>query len=251
MNFIHNKITYPTGGGPTLDDIVDKILHTAKKEQEEDTSKISPINNDNKPEAHSYQEGESCGKGKKPGEDIDTMKNEDLEAEEAKGGKKSEAAAPPAEKTAKSEQECDRAMGKSQDAGKMVDDPKSHKEQGNCEKGEGAVTQQINAEPNYQKGESTDQSKAKPSSKKGPGDPVVGKSSASKPAFKKIAEMTRTDRIKTFAVLAANRHNPREYVEAMVGIKWANLTDKEKEFLRRFWRTMYPDEYVAEMIADR
>jgi hypothetical protein len=74
MNFIHNKITYPTGGGPTLDDIVDKILHTAKKEQEEDTSKISPINNDNKPEAHSYQEGESCGKGKKPGEDIDTRR---------------------------------------------------------------------------------------------------------------------------------------------------------------------------------
>ena len=48
-----------------------------------------------------------------------------------------------------------------------------------------------------------------------------------------------------------NKNNPLEYCEAMVGLKFANLTEEEKAFLRSFWLTMYPPEYVENMIKDR
>jgi hypothetical protein len=44
---------------------------------------------------------------------------------------------------------------------------------------------------------------------------------------------------------------PMPYIEAMVGLKFSNLKDEEKQWFKKFWLTMYPDSYVGEMIADR
>jgi len=44
---------------------------------------------------------------------------------------------------------------------------------------------------------------------------------------------------------------PFEYCEAMCGVTFANLKDDEKTWFKKFWLTMYPDNYVNEMVADR
>lgn len=222
----------------TLDEFIEKnaeqLFKSSKKEEEKEKYNI---NNDNKDGA-GYQKGETQGKGKKPA--VETMKDENLDPTNGKTKKDSTKKESSSAKTA----DCHREMGESSDAGKLVDNPASHKEQGNAEKGPGEVTQQINAEPNYQKGESTNKPQGKKTEKS-------SKEATVKPSFQKISSMTREDKIKTFAVLASNKHNPLAYVEAMVGIKWANMTDKEKEFVRKFWRTMYADDYVELMVKDR
>ena len=44
---------------------------------------------------------------------------------------------------------------------------------------------------------------------------------------------------------------PIQYIEAMVGVRFANLKDEEKTWFKKFWNTMYPESYVSEMVADR
>lgn len=236
MNFITNRIPNVTGNGVTFDEYVDKLLKKSA-EAEETEKKNYNINNDNKDGA-GYQKGETQGKGHKPS--VETMKDENLDPVEGKGKSEKEAKAKKETKVA----DCNREMGEANAAGKMVDNATGHQEQGNASEGPDAVRQQINAEPNYQTGEST----AKPQGKKTEKSETKASVTSS---FQKIASMKREDKIKTFAVLAANKNNPLAYVEAMVGLKWANMTDKEKEFVRKYWRTMFPDSYVEQMVKDR
>ncbi len=134
---------------------------------------------------------------------------------------------------------------------KAGDVTEEHSDAANADVGKAQVEQNINNDPNYQKGESTNPGKIDGKNKKQPDDPVVGKSSATKAKYKKIASLKRQEKIKLFAFLAANKVNPLNYVEAMVGIKLANMTEDEKNFIRKFWQTMYPREYVEEMVANR
>ena len=109
----------------------------------------------------------------------------------------------------------------------------------------------INNDPNYQKGESTDPGKVKGDKKKQPGDPVVNKASSATLKFHKVASMDRLQKLAFFASLTSNKEYPVAYAEAMAGLKFANLTDEEKTWFKDFWLTMYPQEYVNEMVADR
>ena len=115
----------------------------------------------------------------------------------------------------------------------------------------------INNDPNYQKGESVDPAKAQGKTKKQPGDPVVGKSASNDNKFKKVASLNREEKIQLFAKLTSSMNksgkpmNPIEYVEAFVGMKFANMTAEEKTWFKDFWNIMYPPAYVAEMVADR
>lgn len=139
-------------------------------------------------------------------------------------------------------------MGECDDAGKVTED---HAEAGPGDEENPEPKVLINNDPNYQKGESTDPGKVKGDSKKQPGEPVVGKNSSSSNKFKKVASLDHKEKLTLFATLSANKSNPITYVEAMVGLKYANLTEEEKTWLKDFWKVLYPPEYVEEMVADR
>ena len=238
MKFITNKIANPTGNNISFDEWIAKTFgKQASTDETKVASEAAPecdrdprgqcrgqvINNDNEDGAHSYQEGESV-KGKE---------------DQAEGKKKSS-------KT--KEAHCAKDMGECAKAGDVTEE---HSDAANADVGKAQVEQNINNDPNYQKGESTNPGKIDGKNKKQPDDPVVGKSSATKAKYKKIASLKRQEKIKLFAFLAANKVNPLNYVEAMVGIKLANMTEDEKNFIRKFWQTMYPREYVEEMVANR
>ena len=243
MKFITNKILNPTGNETKFDDWVAKSFgKQASSEETKTASEAAPecdgdprgqcrgqvINNDNEEGANSYQKGESVD-GK----------------EDQKEGKKSKEAD---SQTQTKEAECGKEMGECDKAGDVTEE---HSDAANADVGKAQVEQNINNDPNYQKGESTDPGKIDGKKKKQPDDPVVGKSSATKNKYRKVASLKRQEKIQLFAALAANKTNPLNYVEAMVGIKLANMTEDEKNYLRRFWLTMYPRDYVENMIEDR
>ena len=137
------------------------------------------------------------------------------------------------------EAECGKEMGKT-DAGKVTE---KHSPASSTEP---VCEQNINNDPNYQKGESTSPGKVDGKNKKTEASVEV-----TSKGFRKVASMNRQEKIMLLAHSLPNKDWPKEYVEAMVGIKLANLTEKEKAFLVSFWKTMYPDTYVQEMVADR
>ncbi len=249
MNFFSNRIPNPAGGGPTFEEWVQKLLKEAGADSKT-ASEAKPecedgdprgacrgqvINNDNEEGAHSYQEGES----------VDGKPDQ----VEGKGEKK--------EKDAAGEQnvveaDCGKDMGECDDAGKVTED---HTEAGPGDDENPEPKILINNDPNYQKGESTDPGKVKGDNKK---ETATGKKkdASSRAGFKKIAEMNRNEKLHTLATLTSNKSNlvgasPLSYCEAMVGLTYANLTSEEKKWFTNFWLTMYPREYVDEMVADR
>lgn len=78
-----------------------------------------------------------------------------------------------------------------------------------------------------------------------------GKKASAKSEFKKVANMNRIEKLGLFAALSSNPKNPISYIEAMVGLKFANMTDEEKTWFKKFWTVLYPAEYVSEMCKDR
>lgn len=138
----------------------------------------------------------------------------------------------------KKEASCGKEMGESDDAGAVTD---KHTEAGpgNDENPEPKVL--VNNDPNYQKGESTDPGKLTGKNKK---SELVNR-------FRKIASMDRLGKLVLFASLSANKDYPIEYVEAMTGLKFANMTEEEKAWFKDYWLTMYPPDYVDELAADR
>ncbi len=258
MKFFYNRIATPTGDAPTFDEWLQKNFGV---EQEVKTaSEAAPgigldmgneprgqqrgqvINNDNEEGAHSYQEGESVdGKSDQGGNarpDTGGTTDQKEYSQSDKGGSATSDI---------KEAKCGKEMGESDDAGKVTEE---HTEAGPGDSENPEPKVLINNDPNYQKGESTDPGKVKGKSKKQPGEPVGGKSSSSA-QFKKIAKMNRKEKLALFAAFSANKNNPLPYVEAMVGLKFANLTDEEKNWFREFWKVLYPPEYVENMVEDR
>ena len=250
MQFFSHKIVNPTGNTVTWDDYLAKLLKSAEEKQ---ASEAKPecdddprgqcrgqvINNDNEEGAHSYQEGESVDG--KP--DQAASKSKD----------KKEASV----ETATKEAHCDKEMG---ECGKAGDVTEEHSDAGNADVGEAHVEQNINNDPNYQKGESTNPGKVDGKNKKDKGAEASTKAAtktAQKKGFKKIACLDHKEKLELFAHMTQQKTKsgvaayPMPYIEAMVGLKFSNMKDDEKEWFRHFWRTMYPDSYVEEMVADR
>ena len=247
MNFFHNKIVNPTGDGPTWDEWLQKQLKEASTDEDTKVaSEAKPecdsdarcqdkgqvINNDNEEGANSYQEGESVSGKPNQAEGKGKAKAKATESDE------------PTEKEVETDEKvveakCGKEMGESDDAGKVTE---KHTDAAPGDDSNPEPKVNINNDPNYQKGESTNPGKVKGKNKK---------TEATSQGFKKVGSMTKKEKLALFASWTANKKNPIEYCEAMVGIKFANLTQEEKEWFRQFWLTMYPPEYVENMVADR
>jgi hypothetical protein len=242
MNFFSHKIANPAGNTATWDEWLENYLNKtaseAKPECDDDPRgqcRGQVVNNDNEEGAHSYQEGESV----------------DGKPDQAEGGSNKEAqtsgevkdAQPDVDTTKKSH--CDKDMG---ECGKAGDVTEEHSDAGNADVGNAQVEQNINNDPNYQKGESTNPGKVDGKNKK---------TEAEKRGFKKIASLNRQEKLELFAHMTSQQTKsgtavyPMQYIEAMVGMTYANMKDDEKSWFRKFWLTMYPDTYVEEMVADR
>lgn len=244
MNFFSHKIVNPTGNTASWNEWLANHLKQAseaKPECDDDPRgqcRGQVVNNDNEEGAHSYQEGES----------VDGKPDQD------EGGSKDKEAETKAETKVA---DCGKEMGECSKAGDVTEE---HGDAGNADVGDAAVEQNINNDPNYQKGESTNPGKVDGKNKKEKGAEASAKAvtkTAQKKGFKKIACLDRKEKLELFAHMTQQKTKsgtpayPIAYVEAMVGFKFSNLKDDEKEWFRHFWRTMYPDSYVEEMVADR
>lgn len=261
MNFFHNRIANPVGDSPSFNEWL--VKHFGAEQVEKTASEAKPglgqdtgdeprgqmrgqvINNDNEEGAHSYQEGESTDGCKDQGGNARPDTGGTTDAKDHKQTDKEGGADEDVKEAEVKEAGCGKEMGESDDAGKVTEDhteaaPGDDEAKGDCKS-------LINNDPNYQKGESTDPGKVKGDNKKQPGDKVVA---SNKSTFKKVASLQRHEKLALFATLSAQKH-PIEYCEAMVGLKFANLTPEEKEWFTNFWQILYPPEYVSEMVADR
>ena len=250
--FFHNRIVNPVSGGITFNEYVKKLTKkTAECGKEmgetsgagELTEKHAPaapgddnsdvkalINND-----PNYQKGESVD-GKK--------KNE------KKSDKKESVATTQTTKKA----DCGKEMGESDAAGKETE----HSPAAPADE-KSDVKALINNDPNYQKGESVDgkkdQKDGNPRKDKGGATAstkgVIKATKTAAAKLRKVASLNREEKIQLFAELSRNPKNPIAFIEAMVGIKIANMTKEEKQMLRDFWLTMFDTDYVEKMVADR
>ena len=249
MEFITNTIVNPTGNGVTFNDWLEKMKKEASEAKPECDGdprggcRGQVINNDNEEGAGSYQEGESVDGKKEQGGNA--RKDAGGETDQKDNEQKDKEAASSAAK--KVEAKCGKEMGESDDAGKVTD---KHTEAGPGDDENPEPKTLINDDPNYQKGESVDPAKATSKSKKGPDD-RVGKSSETTNKFKKVASLNRAEKLALFAKLSSVKSNPIEYVEAMVGMKFANMTEEEKSWFKEYWKILYPSEYADEMAKDR
>jgi len=232
MEFFSHRIANPVGGGKTFtewaNDYLEKLASEAKPECEDDPRgqcRGQVVNNDNEEGADSYQKGES-------------VDGKDDQAE-GKKDKKSEAASDTPVKEAG-----EKGMG---DCSKAGDVTEEHSDASSDDVGDAKTEQNINNDPNYQKGESTNPGKVDGKNKK----------ESSAKGFTKIASMNRKEKLETFAHMTSQTNKsgapawPIEYVEAMLGITYANMKDDEKAWFEKFWQTMFPDSYVKEMVKDR
>ncbi|MHA2279874.1 MAG: hypothetical protein ACXAC5_03230 [Promethearchaeota archaeon] len=252
MNFFSHKIANPAGNASTWNDWLEnyfqKEASEAKPECDDDPRgqcRGQVINNDNEEGAHSYQEGESVDG--KPDQEEGGSHKEAQASGEVKDTQSEETAT---SETTTKEAHCDKEMGECDKAGDVTED---HSDAGNADVGNAQVEQNINNDPNYQKGESTNPGKVDGKNKK----TEASTKTAVKSGFKKIACLERKEKLELFAHMTSQKTKsgtavyPIQYVEAMVGLTFANMKDDEKSWFRKFWLTMYPDSYVEEMVADR
>lgn len=245
MNFVTHRIIDPTGDKKSdFSEWLSNFVKTASEAKPEDddsrgAGRGQVINNDNEDGSHSYQEGESVdGKpdqkeGKSDKKEAEADIPDIVEAEN--------------DDSITKEADCGKEMGSCGNAGKVTEE---HTDAESTEAGAPSDTssttkQRINNDPNYQKGESTNPGKVDGKNKK-ESSVEIGTH-----GFKKVASLNRVEKLELFAHILPQKKWPLPYVEAMLGVKWSNLTDKEKEKLMRFWRTQYDEDYVQEMVADR
>jgi hypothetical protein len=264
MKLITNRIVNPTGEGPTFQQWLERYaaeLKQKKEASEEAKPGLGMPDGGDDPRGQARGQVVNTEGEEAMTNDPELPTEDDIKARPDTGGTTDQKSAETEseQKTAevKKEAECGKEMGESDDAGKVTED---HTEAGPGDDEHPEPKTLINNDPNYQKGESTDPAKATGKSKKEPGDPVVGKGkgkeSKVKNTFQKISSLNRLSKLKLFASLSSNKdyhlgNNPLSYVEAMVGLTFANMTEEEKRWFRDFWLTMYPPEYVEEMVADR
>jgi len=260
-HFITNRIVNPSGDGPTFDEWVQKVLKQASEEAApglgQDTSdeprgqmRGQVVNTEGEEDMTNDPECPDQGGNARPdtGGTTDAKTHEQTDKGGSDGAEVKEAEATEETKTEVKEAKCGKEMGECDDAGKITD---THTEAGPGDDENPDPKILINNDPNYQKGESEDGGKVKGDNKKQPGENVTKSSLQSR--FQKIANMNRLQKLVLFAQLSSNKDNPYpiEYVEAMSGLKFANLTEEEKSWFSDFWKTMYPPEYVSEMVKDR
>ena len=245
MKFVTHRIVNPAGNAPDFDEFVQNMFKQASEEA--------------KPGLGMDTDGEP--RGQMRGQVVNTEGEEDMtndpqcpdqggNARPDKGGTTDQKDNEQSDKEGSAKKrnkkaECGKEMGESDDAGKVTEDH-SKAGPGDDENPEPKVM--INSEPNHQKCESTDPGKAKCKIKKQPGEPVAAQIKAK---FEKVASMGRLQKLVLFASLSSNKTYPIEYAESMSGVKVANMTNEEKSWFKDFWLTMYPPEYVEEMVADR
>ncbi len=262
MKFIHNRIINPAGGGESWNEFIQRTIKEAQTGAEE-TAEVVTAAGEAKPECKDdgrcqdrgqviSDKGEA-GEGHQDGESVSGKNDQGGNARPDTGGTTDQKDNEQSDKggsaeTAVKEATCGKEMGECSNAGAVTEDH-TDAGPGDDEMPEPKIL--INNDPNYQKGESTDPGKVRGDNKKQPGDPVVGKSSSVTLKFHKIASMDRLHKLTLFASLTSNKEYPILYCEAMADIKVANLTDEEKSWFTDFWLTMYPQEYVNEMVADR
>ena len=108
----------------------------------------------------------------------------------------------------------------------------------------------LDADQEFQKGESVDGSKVTPDNKKTeakPGKKTVDKKEAPKKDTSKKDESEEDDE-------SEEKEDDKEEKEASSEPKWtkiSNLNAKEKKMLRNFWNILYPREYVDAMVQDK
>lgn len=235
MNFISNRIVNPVGDGISFDDWLQKVSSDQNK-------KVDKIATEAKPECDGDPRGQ-C-RGQNINNDPNYQKGESVDGKASQDEGKSKTKAKKESSSQKKVSHCEKDMGECSKAG---DTTEKHSPAANAAKEKGKVEQNINNDPNYQKGESVNlKKKDKDSGKK-----KESSSDAKKNSFNKISTLGREQKIQLFANLSSTKTNPLPYVEAMVGIKFANLTEDEKGYLRKFWLTLYPRDYVEHMIEDR
>jgi hypothetical protein len=230
MKFISNKILNPAGDSKSFDDFVESLLQpkTAAQEAKPGTG----IDNTGEPK----EKGQVINTEGEKEMTNDPQLPTDSKTKGKSEGKKEEEKKESASKTKKTvKADCGKCMGDSTDAGKVTE---KHTEAAPGDKENPEPKVLINNDPNYQKGEST---KAKKSDKK----------SSLKAKFQKIASMDRLNKLILFASLSSSKEYPLAYVEAMTGLKFANMTEEEKSWMKDYWKVLYPPEYVEEMVKDR
>lgn len=151
------------------------------------------------------------------------------------------------------EAKCGKEMGESSDAGKVTE---THTEAGPGDDENPEPKILINNDPNYQKpkkGEESNKSAPKSEGKKEEkkDDKKEDKKANLVSKFQKVASMDRAAKLELFKLLSQNPNNPIQYVQAMTGLKFANMTPEEKKGFIDFWEVIFPADYVKEMIADR
>ena len=226
FRFITN-ITNPCGGGPTMDEYVEKVLKEAagvaapekSDSKEPDKEKGQVINSEGEEGVTNDPKMPEDNTSKK----SDTKKTDDTEDD------------------AKDKEDVKEAAGKA----KAED-----------EDGEG-IPISLDADEEFQKGESVDGSKVTPDNKK---TEAKRNSTKVKSAAKKCKECDCDPCTCKTAAKKCEKCDcdPCECDEkacssasASKWMKISNLNPKEKKMLRSFWLTQYPREYVDAMIQDR
>jgi len=258
MKFVTHRIVNPAGDAPDFNEFVENLLKQASEEAKPglgiDTDdeprgqqRGQVVNTEGEEDMTNDPQPPKQGGNARPdsGGTTDQKDHEQSDKEGSAEEPVKEAEATETETQETKEAECGKEMGESDDAGKVTEE---HSDAGPGDDENPEPKVKINDDPNYQKGESTDPGKAKGDSKKQPGEPVAAQIKAK---FEKVASMDRLQKLVLFASLSSNQSYPVEYAEAMAGIKVANMTNEEKEWFRDFWLTMYPPEYVENMVKDR
>lgn len=268
MKFITNRILNPAGGGPTFDQWLEDFAGKLRKEASEAKPGLGMPDGDNDPRGQGrgqvINNDNEDGEGYQKGESVDGKKEQGGNARPDTGGTTDqkdnkqtdkEACSKPCLKRKGKPCKCaGKDMGENNDAGKVTD---SHTDA--APTGETKLKVNINNDPCYQDGESNDPGKVTPKNKKEPGEPVVGKgkkSSSIRSRFTRLASANRLNKLRAFAAFSSNRayhvkNQPLAYVEAMVGLSFANMTEEEKSWFKDFWLTMFDEDYVKEMVKDR
>jgi len=84
------------------------------------------------------------------------------------------------------------------------------------------------------------------------------KEASKAPQFFKVASIDDNQKAILTIRMAHNligtlgKERTKEYISAMLGdVKFANLDSKNKSFLTEYWRQLFGDDYVADMVADK
>lgn len=226
MNFVTHRILNPTDGGQTFEDWVQGYLNKLAEQQKKEAD---------------------CGK--EMGECNNAGKVTDKHDEAAPGDDKNK--------------DCKVLINNDPNyqKGESVDGVKgkADKKEVKPEKKEASVTAAVKQDKDEAKPKKPINTEGEEAMTNDPKLPEKDKKAAkkapvkqaSKSQFKKVACLNRQEKLSLFAALSANQKNPLPYVEAMVGLKYANLTDEEKTWMKKYWTVLYGEAYAAEMVKDR